>query len=61
MRKLVTAGLIIPAFACLGIAVFYLISPLINDGLTTLGYLPWFLCSLLMFYIGAITQSSRTW
>lgn len=55
------AGLFLAAVGCTIIAGFYLFSPLIDPGLLTLGYIPWFPGAGFLAWLAAINWRPTPW
>ncbi len=54
-------GLGLMSLGALGIGVFYIVAPLIDRGLTTLGYHPWFITGSLMLFAAVANWKPLRW
>lgn len=57
--RAIGCGLI--GFGCSAIAAFYVFAPLIDPGLTTLGYWPWLLGGLILILAALVNAKPLTW
>lgn len=53
--RAIATGLFVIGCGCLLISSFYLLAPLIDPGLFTLGWVPWLMCAAVAFF-GAVTN-----
>ena len=54
-------GYALLALGCGAIAGFYIVAPLIDPGLTTLGYWPWLLAAAAMMFLAVAHAKPRPW
>jgi hypothetical protein len=59
--RITAAGMCATGFACLLIAAFYLFAPLIDPGMYTLGYVPWFIVALITFCAAVFSWAPIRW
>jgi len=59
--RIAAVGLSLIGVACLLIAGFYLVAPLIDPGLLTLGYNPWAFPAGAAFFCAALNWTGATW
>lgn len=59
--RLTAVGMFVDGSGCALIAAFYLCAPLIDPGMYTLGYVPWFAVAVVTFFAAVVNWTPRPW